>query len=267
MIKTIVVDDERWMLVRFEEECKGVEAIELVEKFNNPLKALDFARENVVELAFLDISMPGMTGLTLSDKLRAIYPDIIIIFISAHDKYMVEAFRDKGADYFIMKPYTSEDIRSVIERAKLLSVRQKKTIYIETFGRFNIYKDGKFIRFTSAIAKEILALLVDKRGTALGNKEAFYTIWEDRAYDHQTAASYRKGLRKLRDTLDEAGIRDILISSGREHRLDITKFDCDYYQFLEGEPEAIQKFRGEYMLDYSWGEETTATLSAMTNIV
>lgn len=262
-MKTLVVDDERWMLMRFAEECKDIGVIELLESFTNPLKALEFAKKTLVELAFLDISMPGMSGLQLSDELRAIYPEIIIIYISAHDQYMVEAFRDKAADYYLMKPYTSDDIKSVIARAKLLSVRQKKRIYIETFGRFNIYLDGNFVRFTSAIAKEIFALIVDKRGTALGNREAFYTLWEDRAYDHQEATCYRKGLKKLRDTLDAAGIGDILISSGKEHRLDISKVDCDYYQFLEGDPEAMQKFRDEYMLDYSWGEETTGVLLEM----
>jgi two-component SAPR family response regulator len=180
---------------------------------------------------------------------------------------MPQAFRDQTADYYILKPYTKQDLISAAQRASLLRLRQKKRIYIETFGRFNVYVDDKFVLFKSRIAKEILALLVHKRGTALGNKEAFFTIWEDEPYDHQTSTAYRKGLRKLKDTLSNFGIEDILISSGKEHRLDITKFDCDYYDFLNHDPDAIRKYQGEYMLDYSWGEETAAYLTSIKDPV
>lgn len=260
-MKTIIVDDDIWMIKRFEMESAGIEDIKLQKAFTNPYEALEYVKDgNAVELAFLDIEMPGMTGLELGAELKRVRPGIVIFYLSAHDIYMVEAFRSRSADYYILKPYSREDLQDAAHRAKLLSVRQKKRIYIETFGRFNIYLDGQILLFKSGIAKEIMALLVHKCGTALSNKEAFFTMWEDVPYTHEKATGLRKGMCKLKDILESAGISDILISSGKEHSLDISKVDCDYYDFLNGSIEATKKFHGEYMLDYSWGEETAAEL-------
>lgn len=266
-MKTIIVDDDLWMIKRFEMESADIEDIKLQKSFTNPYEALEYVKDekHTVELAFLDIEMPGMSGLELGAELKKLRPGIVIFYLSAHDIYMVEAFRSRSADYYILKPYSHDDLQDAAHRAKLLSVRQKKRIYIETFGSFNIYLDGQILLFKSRIAKEIMALLVHKRGTALNNKEAFYIIWEDAPYTHEKATGFRKGIRKLKDVLEAAGISDILISSGKEHSLDISKVDCDYYDFLNGDIEATKKFNGEYMLDYSWGEETTAELIAIKN--
>ena len=263
-MKTILVDDELWMLKQFEEECGNIDGIELVGRFRNPLDALAFAREQRVDLAFLDIEMPQMTGLNLSDALRELYPDIIIIFVSAYDQYMSEAFRNRAADYYVLKPYTKADVEAVFQRAKLLSRRLRKPVYIETFGRFTVYINDVPLKFTSADARELLALMVDKRGTVLGNQEAFNLMWEEREFDHSTAVSLHKALRKLKDTLNAAGIGDIIVAvppSG--HRLNVDMVDCDYYQFLEQDSEAIRKFNGEYMPEWTWGEETVGYLTAL----
>ena len=263
-MRTILVDDERWGLERFELECAGIADIELTGKFSDPLKALAFARENRVDLAFLDIEMPKMSGLELSRQLRALYPDVIIIFVSGHDRYMPEAFRDREADYYLLKPYARADVEAVCHRAKLLSRRFAKRIYIETFGRFAVYLDGTALKFTSADAKELLALMVNKRGTALGNQEAFNMMWEDRYFDHSSAVSLHKALRKLKDMLEKAGVRELVIQvSPSEHRVNTELFDCDYYQFLEKDPAAIRKFCGEYMVEWSWGEETAGLLTQL----
>ena len=166
----------------------------------------------------------------------------------------------------MMKPYTKEDVESAIQRAKLLSRRLAKRIYIETFGRFSVYVDGRPIKFTSADAKELLALLVHKRGTALGNQEAFNLMWANRNYDHNNAVSLHKALRKLKDTLQNIGIGDLIQQiPPNGHRINTELFDCDYYQFLAGDPEAMRKFDGEYMNEWSWGEEVIGNLTASKN--
>ena len=76
----------------------------VIAQFENPEEALLFVQENAVELAFLDIKMPGMNGIELAVKIREICPSILIVFISAYDEYI----RDSnliGGDYYIVKPY------------------------------------------------------------------------------------------------------------------------------------------------------------------
>ncbi|MDO4549557.1 MAG: hypothetical protein Q4D04_15815, partial [Clostridia bacterium] len=179
-----------------------------------------------------------------------------------HENYMPDAFRRRGADYYIVKPYQRSDVEAVVKRAKLLSKRFAKRIYIETFGRFCVYLDGKPISFTSDDAKELLALMVDRRGTSLSNQEAFNCMWPNRNYDNASAVSLHKALRKLKDTLRKSGIEDLIIQvSPSEHKVDTDLFDCDYYQFINDDPAAIRKYSGRYMANWSWGEDTAAELS------
>lgn len=263
-MKTIVVDDEHYGLERFKIECEGIKDIELVDMFRKPKDALALAQQEKIELAFLDIEMPEMNGLELSDRLREIIPDIIIIFLSAHAEYMQDAFTKRGADYYLVKPYTKHEIISVIERAKLLSKRFAKRIYIETFGRFGVYLDQKPVCFTSENAKELLAMMVDKRGTLLSNQSAFNYIWPNRIYNNESSVLLFKVQRRLKDTLAKYGIEELVIqASPSEYKVDVELFDCDYYQFLNNDYFAIKKYNGEYMDNWDWGETTAAYLQKL----
>lgn len=78
-MKTILIDDEIWAMRQFEVECASVPGIELCGMFESAKKALEYARENLVEFALIDIRMPGMNGIELAKELRALYPKIIIM--------------------------------------------------------------------------------------------------------------------------------------------------------------------------------------------
>ena len=62
--------------------------------------------------------------------------------------------------------------------------------------------------------------------------------------------------------LNEQGIEDILVRSRNSLAVDPGKFDCDYYQAMEGDVTALNQFHGEYMRQYSWAEFTIGTIAA-----
>ena len=128
-MKTIFVDDELWMLKQFKTECSDIPDIEMVGEFTSAEEALEYARANPVEFALLDIEMPGMNGVELARELRKLNSDVIIVFVSAHSEYL-EDFINIKADYYVIKPYERQDILDVIKRAKLLSGRFRKRIFI-----------------------------------------------------------------------------------------------------------------------------------------
>ena len=140
-MKTIIVDDELWSVDQFKIECEKIEDVSLVGYFDNPYDAINFSKNNYIELALLDIEMPGMNGIELAKELKKIHPAIIIVFVSAYNNYLEEVIKIH-ADYYLLKPYTKEDIEDVISRAKLLVKRQKKRIRIVTFGQFDVFVDG-----------------------------------------------------------------------------------------------------------------------------
>lgn len=259
-MKTILLDDEPYGLKGFEAECEGIDEIEIIGSFRNPEDALQTAREQRIDAAFLDVVMPEMSGLELSDELRKLYPDIVIIYVSAYREYITDAITGRGADYYLVKPYTAKEILSELDRARLLSVRQKKRVCVHTFGNFEVYLDGKPMKFTSGKAKEIFALLIDAAGESVTTEEAYTRIWEKNRYSYQCASNFRHALKKLRDTLTDAVVKEILQCFPHERSVRRDMIDCDYFDMLDGNPEAVKAWNGSYMEQYSWAEERKGTL-------
>ena len=71
-----------------------------------------------------------------------------------------------------MKPYSSEDFREVMKNARLLTRRQKKRVFIRTFGRFDLMIDDQVVDITNSKAKELLALCVAHKGGQVSIEEA-----------------------------------------------------------------------------------------------
>lgn len=260
-MRVMIVDDERLALRQFVFETEDMPDVEIAGAFDNPCDALAYIRKHPVEAAFLDIEMPEMDGLVLAEKLREICPDLVIIFITGYEQYALDALKVK-ADYYLTKPYGKQDISEVMERAKLLAVRQKKRVYIRTFGRFDVFIDGKAVHFANNKAKELLALCVDHRGGMVTLEEAADKLWEDRTYDSRVKNLYRKAVMQIRQVLDAHGVNDLFFGERGSCRIDVRQADCDYYELLKGNPEAVRswKISGNYLHEYSWAEETCARL-------
>ncbi len=100
----------------------------------------------------------------------------------------------------------------------------------------------------------MLACLIDRRGAILSTKEIMTVLYGD---DNQE--SYVRNLRSdLMNTFEKYGIDEALVREGKDIGLNISKIDCDYYDYLNG---CKELFRGEYMTQYSFAEETLGWLS------
>ena len=176
-MRVMIVDDERLALRQFLMETENMPGVEVAGAFTNPLEALAFMKEHPVEAAFLDIEMPGMNGLVLAEKLREIREGLVVIFVTGYEQYTLDALKVK-ADYYLIKPYDRKELGDALERARLLSARQKKRVQIRTFGRFEVYIDGRAVYFPNSKAKELLALCVDHRGGTVTLEEAADKLWE-----------------------------------------------------------------------------------------
>ena len=257
-MRAIVVDDEPLMLKRFARLSAGIPDLNIAGKFESARDALDYFRGDPVELAFLDVAMPVTDGMQLARMLRAVRPDVMIVFVSAYDRYVWDSNR-VGGDYYLLKPYNEQMLRMVMERIRLIAGRQKKRAYIRTFGRFSVLRGGKPIRLTGK-AKEILALTVTRRGREISNGEIYNTVWEGRPYDNVSMTVFYNALRRLRDSLEKEGLSDLLISTPRGQMVDTSLFDCDYYSWQDGDGELGERFAGEFMSEYSWGEVILADI-------
>lgn len=262
-MRIIAVDDEVLALEDFEDTCRDLGITDEILKFNNPLDALGFVATNKVDMAFLDIEMPVIKGIELAKRIKAINRNVRIIFATGYSEYALDAFGVDAVDY-IMKPYDSEDVKRAYEKALLVrdEVNESK-VFIKTFGFFDVFVDGKSVSFPSAKSKELLALLVDRNGGVVNTEQAISVLWEGRRYDETVQSLFRKVLKSLRTSLEEAGISDILVDNRNQRSVDKSKFSCDYYDFLENGKNASAKFFGKYMEQYDWAKTTESQINEM----
>ena len=262
-MKIMAVDDEVLALEDFEDTCRDLGISDEIVKFNNPLDALSFVATNKVDIAFLDIEMPVIKGIELAKRIKEINPNVRIVFATSYGNYALDAFGVDAVDY-VMKPYEPEDIKRAYDKALLIKdAVTENRVFVKTFGYFDVFVDGKSVSFPSAKSKELLALLVDRNGGVVNTEQAIAVLWEGRKYDETVQSLFRKVLKSLRLSLEEAGISDILVDNRNQRSIDKSKFACDYYDFLENGKNENTKYFGKYMEQYDWAKETEKQINEM----
>ena len=262
-MRTIIVDDEVLALQLFQMECETISELQLVAAFESPLAALEYVKQNPIDLAILDIELPEMNGIELGQRLKNIDPAIVLIYISAHDEYAMQAYR-LHAPVYLEKPYNREDILYAVYTAKLLHRRQAKKIFARTFGCFDLYVNEELVHFSNKNSKEFLAYLVDRRGNSVNNDQAITVLWEDAPNDSIYQSRLRRVIKDLRDILRQVGAEDMLVSHPNSRSVNVKAFDCDYYLYLENPNRDARVFPGTYMSEYSWAEETLGYLNSLS---
>ncbi len=137
---------------------------------------------------------------------------------------------------------------------------EKRTVSIRTFGYFDVFVGDTPIAFRNKKSKELFALLVDRKGGYVTSEEAISFLWEDESANTLTLSRYRKVALRLKSTLEEYGISDVVESVDGKRRIVRDKVECDLYQYLSGKEEYAQLFKGSYLTNYSWGEMTLGEL-------
>ena len=259
----MAVDDEFLALEDFEDTCRELGINDEIVKFNNPLDALGYVAKNKVDIAFLDIEMPVIKGIELAKRIKALSRNTRIIFATGYGDYALDAFAVDAVDY-VMKPYTADAIKKAYDKALLVrDVVEDNHVFIKTFGFFDVFVDGKSVNFSSAKSKELLALLVDRNGGTVSTEQAISILWEGRKYDETVQSLFRKVLKSLRTSLEEAGILEILVDNRNQRSIDKTKFMCDYYDLMENGKNENTKYFGKYMEQYAWAQNTKEQIDAM----
>lgn len=140
-IKTIIVDDERLARQELRNLLLPFKEIEIIEECNNADEAIVAINKLKPDLVFLDIQMPGKTGIDMLQDLER-YPHVI--FVTAYDEYAIKAFEVNALDY-LLKPVEesrlAEAIRKVVEREMVTKSVVNNSLLSETDQVF--VKDGE----------------------------------------------------------------------------------------------------------------------------
>lgn len=175
MIKAIAIDDEPMALEVIKAHAKKVSFLDLKETFVSAMEALEYLKNNTIDLVFLDINMPDITGLDFSQLLP---PDAAFIFTTAYSQYAVDAFNLKALDY-LMKPIdfnrfmqacqkAHEEVKKEEANSEFLFVKDgydwvrvslEDLLYVESDGNYLTFREKTrktLTRMTMTEAQELL---------------------------------------------------------------------------------------------------------------
>ena len=258
-MRIIAVDDEKIALESLASAIKAIVTDDEVISFRYAEDALEYAKENICDIAFLDIEMVGMSGVELAEELKKYNSEINIVFCTGYGNYRDAAFELHASGY-LMKPITPEKVKRELENLRR-PISEKKRLKVQTFGNFEVYIDGKPLAFKYRRTKELFAYLVDRVGAMCTVGEIAGIIFEDEGGREDY---FQKLRRDLLSTLEEVGCEKSIVHKRGMLGVVVSEIQCDYYDCLSGKKDFASCYFGEYMSQYSFAEYTNAQLIAKT---
>ncbi|MEL6559903.1 MAG: LytTR family DNA-binding domain-containing protein [Bacteroidota bacterium] len=133
MIRAIAIDDEKMALNIIINYVEKIPNIELSETFINPFKAIEYLKTHAVDIIFLDINMPDLSGLSLAEYIN---PQTKIIFTTAYAEHAVKSYELDAVD-FLVKPFSLPRFMKAVNKAeKLIGLSEtessRKFIFIKS---------------------------------------------------------------------------------------------------------------------------------------
>lgn len=248
MIKCIIVEDEWYNLEEISRLIQNTGIIKVKKKYQNPLKALDEILDVCPQVAFIDIEMPEIDGITLAERLLEKNPEIIIVFITAFNQYAVQAFELNALDY-IMKPINVERFNKMIQRLqreiKLKASLAASTLKIKCFDRLEVSIGGSKVKWQRAKAEEVFAYLLMNNDEYVSKDIIIENLWP--GYDYSKAAAIlQTAVCKIRNVLSKVENEVSIDYSRGMYCLTVKSFVCDYIEFEKAIDSYKTKDRSTY---------------------
>lgn len=261
-MRIIAVDDEPLALGGLVDEIKKAQPDCSIQSYTDPVAALEAVggKNFTPDVAFLDIEMPGLSGISLAKRFKDACPKMNIIFVTSYSQYALDAHSMHASGY-LMKPVLAEDIRRELNDLRTPVSALSLRVRIQTFGNFDIFVNNVSLSFSRSKAKEALAYIVSRNGGSVAAAELSAVIWEGKSYNRSLQNQTQTVISDMMKALRQGGAADIILKRHNSISLDVTKVDCDYYRFLKGDINAINAYMGEFMSNYSWAEMVTGYLS------
>ncbi|KFN11256.1 LytR/AlgR family response regulator transcription factor [Paenibacillus macerans] len=116
-MNVVLIDDENLALNYLEHHLQSIFGIHVAGKFINPVEGKEFILRTDIDVVFLDIHLPEISGIELAGQLLQFKPRLNIVFVTAYDDYAVKAFELNALDY-VMKPLRKERLTITLERIR-----------------------------------------------------------------------------------------------------------------------------------------------------
>ena len=259
-MKILIVDDERAAAEDLATVLKTVVPHAETDQANSAMDAEALLRKRTYDVAFLDIEMPVKNGMNLARELIERYPKMNLVMLTAYPEYALEAHHIFVSGY-LLKPAMEEDVRAVFAHLRNPVPDHESGLYVRCFGNFEVFYNGKIVSFKRNKAKEMLAYLIDRRGSSATNMELRNVLFGDDGRDaHKVRDHFHHIAADLRETLKSIGCEDVLAWEHNSYAVRPDMIPCDLFRALSLDPLSIPKFGAEYMSQYPWARDHIALL-------
>ncbi len=184
-ISVIIADDDEGMRLIERKLIQKAEGFVLIGEARNGIELMQLVEDSHPQVVFLDVEMPGKTGVECARLIQDMDPSIILIFATAHDQYMGDAFEVYAFDYLI-KPFKVARVEQTLDRIRE-RVIQRESAPVSAAPRFQRTASGRLmLRHKDGISfvdmNEILLIQREDRSTVI------YTTGEGRFVTSDTLA-------------------------------------------------------------------------------
>jgi DNA-binding LytR/AlgR family response regulator len=167
MPKCIVAEDEKLLSAALQRElAKAWPELEIVAVCEDGGEALEAIVTHQPDVAFLDIRMPGLTGMEVAAAAADASPHTLVVFVTAYDQYAVDAF-ERGAIDYLLKPVVAERLAQAVTRLRgrladaARHARRTGDLAKDLIGRFDDAPDEPLTWITAGAGKATRLILVE----------------------------------------------------------------------------------------------------------
>jgi len=280
-MRVILVDDERLALRLLKKMLESdIGGVEVIGMYTDPLQVIEHAIQLQPDVVFLDIHMPGISGLKLGELLQESVPSTKIVFVTGFDQYAIEAFTLNAMDY-IMKPIQLERLKKTLERfgnhpeMKADNDCMTDRPFIRRFNQMQYQLHDEIsqdLKWRTGKAQELFAYLLHHHDRVIDKETLIELLWSE--YDTPRAIQYLyTTIYHIRQTLKSSGLDTLLITSrGLENaykltignaRIDTEEWEAKILELLplslqtvDDYEQALEMYKGDYLGDYPylWAE-------------
>ena len=244
----LIADDEEYARIEIEEVLERIIPDKKTKLFfaEDYDSAMSVIGDNRIDIAFLDIQMPGKNGLALAQNIKRASPETNIIMVTAYSQYALDALKLFVSGY-LLKPVMENEMREVLQNLRNPIKDTKKRLDVRCFGHFEI--------FYATESYELLAYLICLKGASATRGDICSYVFDESNDIDKNYSYFRKIVSALKKDLNNYGLDELLIQNVNSYSVDTSLLRCDYYDYLTGQAEEERSYKGEFMTQYEWAEE------------
>lgn len=242
MLRIAVVDEDEVSLHLIRLILEKIEGVQSIACFSCPLEALALISQLNIDAVFLEGDMSGLNGIELANALRQNNKHLEVVFVAAHERYAVDAFK-LNAVHYILKPIAYEMVENAVQRlidksrsSKLESSPDpgfNPSLRFQLFGGFSIYKSNQevIIKWPTSKTEELFALLLVYCKSGISKWKLMDLLWSE-ASPQKAQQNLYTTMFRLKKALAASGLQVLIEKTGGRYQVSSDQLSIDYFEFM-----------------------------------